>query len=107
MVGDTRRVVRCSSFTPNCASSAWSWPETVVFGIARASAARVKLPSSTMRQKARIASSRSKAMIVWVLVQWLLILPIYLENNEQYSGSNAPDAPTSGINIGPTKLSPV
>ncbi|MDT4881121.1 hypothetical protein FQZ97_1169450 [compost metagenome] len=69
MVGETLLVVRCNSFTPSSASSPWTCPEIVVFATFSASAAPVKLPTSTMRQNARIASNRSKAMIVRFIVQ--------------------------------------
>src|SRR5690606_40922899 len=69
-------------------SSACTWPDTVVLARPRDSAARVKLPSSTMRQKARIASNRSKA-IVRFSAQCLRGRPIYLVRVAQYSGQQS------------------
>lgn len=65
----TLRVLRCSSCTPSARSRVWICPEMVVLARFKALAAPVKLPNSTMRQKARMASIRSIAMIVRKLVE--------------------------------------
>jgi len=59
----TCRVVRFSSFTRNRASSCCTSCVTVVRLMCSVSAALVKLPASTTRANARIASNRSKLFL--------------------------------------------